>query len=83
MLVQDSLLPDTPSSWTGIAGVLQCFFVLSRYVKFLCIFLWMDLRFATIRIFCTVHKVGDPVVDTFNSKANFRCWIGLEIVSSP
>jgi len=29
MLVQDSLLPDTPSSWTGIAGVLQCFFVLS------------------------------------------------------
>ncbi|XP_024365587.1 uncharacterized protein [Physcomitrium patens] len=29
MLVQDALLPTTPSTWTGIAGVLQCFFVLS------------------------------------------------------
>ncbi|CAK9222368.1 unnamed protein product [Sphagnum troendelagicum] len=29
MLVQDALLPDTPSSWTGIAGVLQCTFVLT------------------------------------------------------
>ncbi len=31
MLVQDALLPDTPSSWTGVAGVLQCTCVLARY----------------------------------------------------
>jgi len=30
MLVQDALLPTTPSTWTGIAGVLQCFFCLCR-----------------------------------------------------
>ena len=30
-----------------------------------------------------IHKVGGPIVDTSNSKANFGCWIGLEIVSSP
>ncbi|KAH9572455.1 hypothetical protein CY35_02G151400 [Sphagnum magellanicum] len=29
MLVQDALLPDTPSSWTGVAGVLQCTCVLA------------------------------------------------------
>lgn len=30
MLVQDALLPTTPDTWTGIAGVLQCFFCLAR-----------------------------------------------------
>ena len=31
LLVQDALQPATPSTWTGIAGVLQCCFVLARY----------------------------------------------------
>jgi hypothetical protein len=38
MLVQDALLPDTPSSWTGIAGVLQCTFVLTRYTVIISLF---------------------------------------------
>ncbi|CAM6014473.1 unnamed protein product [Sphagnum balticum] len=38
MLVQDALLPDTPSSWTGIAGVLQCTFVLTRYTAIISLF---------------------------------------------
>ncbi len=38
MLVQDALLPDTPSSWTGIAGVLQCTFVLTRYIAIISLF---------------------------------------------
>ncbi|KAJ7563628.1 hypothetical protein O6H91_03G117700 [Diphasiastrum complanatum] len=28
MLVQDSLVPKGPSTWTGVAGVLQCFLIL-------------------------------------------------------
>ncbi|KAJ0733262.1 hypothetical protein HanPI659440_Chr11g0406371 [Helianthus annuus] len=28
LLIQDALLPEGPSAWTGTAGVLQCVFVL-------------------------------------------------------
>lgn len=32
LLVEDALVPEKPSTWTGIAGVLQCSFVVGRYV---------------------------------------------------
>ncbi|XP_021760490.1 transmembrane protein 50 homolog [Chenopodium quinoa] len=28
LLIQDALMPSGPSTWTGVAGVLQCVFVL-------------------------------------------------------
>ena len=33
-LVQDALTDTGPSTWTGTAGVLQCVFVLVRYLLF-------------------------------------------------
>jgi hypothetical protein len=42
LLVQDALTEKGPSSWTGVAGVLQCVFVLIRFFLFLtfsCFFL--------------------------------------------
>lgn len=32
LLIQDSLETSGPSVWTGVAGVLQCVFVLIRYL---------------------------------------------------
>jgi hypothetical protein len=40
LLVQDALTDKGPSVWTGVAGVLQCVFVLIRYV---CMFHWTFL----------------------------------------
>ncbi|XP_057532360.1 uncharacterized protein LOC130810354 isoform X1 [Amaranthus tricolor] len=33
LLIQDALVPSGPSAWTGVAGVLQCVFVLISLVK--------------------------------------------------
>lgn len=35
LLVQDALTDKGPSVWTGVAGVLQCVFVLIRYIRML------------------------------------------------
>ncbi|KAL2893014.1 Transmembrane protein 50-like protein [Bienertia sinuspersici] len=35
LLIQDALTPSGPSAWTGVAGVLQCVFVLIRLVLFI------------------------------------------------
>lgn len=32
LLIQDALVPEGPSAWTGTAGVLQCVLVLIRLV---------------------------------------------------
>ncbi|CAL5414444.1 unnamed protein product [Camellia sinensis] len=35
LLIQDALVETGPSAWTGTAGVLQCVFVLIRWVDLL------------------------------------------------
>ena len=42
LLVQDALTDKGPSVWTGVAGVLQCVFVLIRYI---CVFHQLPLSF--------------------------------------
>lgn len=34
LLIQDSVVKTGPSTWTGVAGVFQCVFVLIRYYPF-------------------------------------------------
>lgn len=31
LLIQDALVDSAASSWTGVAGILQCVFILARY----------------------------------------------------
>ena len=43
LLIQDALVPSGPSAWTGVAGVLQCVFVLIRLIIFLTLTFLLNL----------------------------------------
>lgn len=58
-LVQDALTDKGPSAWTGTAGVLQCVFVLVRYLLFPYLVRWSFSPTVCVCVFCELKGVGD------------------------
>ena len=60
LLIQDSIVTTGPSVWTGTAGVLQCVFVLVRYVHL------FFTHFSLLLFFSFAHYIGVSAFGPFS-----------------